>query len=552
MEEWGIRMNAVIKAVAPTTKPQVKSAQSTGNASDDLKPRRSEELVIALSGPVGCGIPSVKDALAATLEERGYEVVHIKVSLSFEELSKRCAIQDEEAPPGVTNEAFLRIWHLQTLGNKLRTKLGDDMGAQLAIKAISLDRGERHPKVQVPDVVPEKVAYVIDQLKHPKEVALLRSVYDNMFYVVGVLSGFGQRKDELKKSMPEDLAVQLMHRDRAETHDDKNKSDNNGQQLERTLKLADFFISNSRRNIGLLKEPIKRFIGLIHGDTGLTPTAKEFGMYAAYSAGLRSACLSRQVGAAIVDRLGNIISTGCNDVPRAGGGLYDTSSHPDNRCFNKEGLCFNDKHKNMLRDEVVQTLQKVGNLNTKDANVLADAIRSNTRIKDLIEFSRAVHAEMDAIIQSARKGNPSIQGSFLFTTTYPCHSCARHIVAAGIRAVYFIEPYEKSLANDLHEDAIDHEPVNDADWNSDTSFDKVAFLHFEGVAPARFTSLFYAMDGRKDSAGKMIRNPGGTNSKRVTEFLDNYKDLEIRVLQRLESIGNIDPEQPPPEQPQAA
>ncbi|RDI96857.1 deoxycytidylate deaminase [Dyella solisilvae] len=536
-----------MKVVAPAAKPKVKSGPSAGNASDELRSRRSEELIIALSGPVGCGIPSVKDTLEEALSERGYQVVHIKVSSAFEELAQRHTIQDEEAPPNVTNAAFLRIWRLQTLGNKLRTKLGDDMGAQLAIKAISLDRGERHPNKQVPDVVPEKVAYIIDQLKHPKEVALLRSVYDNMLYVVGVLSGFGQRKDELKKSMPEDFAVRLMHRDRAETHDDKSKSDNNGQQLERTLKLADFFVSNSRRNIGLLKEPIKRFVGLVHGDTGLTPTAKECGMYAAYSAGLRSACLSRQVGAAIVDRFGNIISTGCNDVPRAGGGLYDTNSYPDNRCFHKEGLCFNDKHKNMLRDEVVETLQKAGNLDFAEAVRVADAIRSGTRIKDLIEFSRAVHAEMDAIIQSARRGNPSIQGSFLFTTTYPCHSCARHIVAAGIRAVYFIEPYEKSLALDLHDDSIDHEPSADADWNSDAPFDKVAFLHFEGVAPARFASLFFAMDGRKDSEGRLIKNPGGTNSKRVTEFLDNYKDLEMRVLARLESIENAGSGLPPEE-----
>jgi len=541
-----------MKPVAVATKPQAKSGQSAGNASDDLKSRRSEELIVALSGPVGSGIPSVVGALKEVLNARGYEVVHIKVSSYFEELANRYAIQYTEADLHVTNEAFLRIWRLQTLGNKLRTKLGDDMGAQLAIKAISLDRSERHPRIPVPDLVPEKVAYVIDQLKHPKEVALLRSVYDNMFYVVGVLSGFDQRKNELQKVMAEDLAVQLMHRDRAETHDDKIRSDNNGQQLERTLKLADFFISNSRRNIGLLKGPIKRFVGLIHGDTGLTPTAKECGMYAAYSAGLRSACLSRQVGASIVDRFGNIISTGCNDVPRAGGGLYDASSHPDNRCFQKEGLCFNDKHKNLLRDEVVRTLKEVGKLSVEDARNLADAIRSNTRIKDLIEFSRAVHAEMDAIIQSARKGNPSIQGSFLFTTTYPCHSCARHIVAAGIRAVYFIEPYEKSLANDLHSDSIDHEPAADANWNSDAPFEKVAFLHFEGVAPARFASLFYAMEGRKDSAGKMIENPGGANSKRVTEFLDNYKDLEVRVLKRLESIEGPGPDPASSGKPAAA
>ncbi|MDE1895085.1 MAG: hypothetical protein KGJ96_10930 [Xanthomonadaceae bacterium] len=527
-------MNAIVKAVPSGPVPQTKSDSSSSNASDDLKSRRSEELIIALSGPVGCGIPAIRDTLMDVLAERGYEVVPIKVSAEFEELAKSFDITIDD-DPGFYNTEFKRIWRAQSIGNLLRTKLGDDMGAQLAVRQISTDRTRRYEGKTIPEIVPSKVAYVIDQLKHPREVALLRSIYDNMFYVIGALSGFQQRKLELQKKMPEDLAVRLMHRDKAETHSARGLSDNAGQQLEKTLKLADFFISNARRNLTLLKEPIQRFIGLIHGDTGLTPTAKECGMFAAYSAGLKSACLSRQVGAAIVDRYGNIISTGCNDVPRAGGGLYDASSGPnDYRCINKEKLCFNDKYKDELRDQIVTALQG-GGLDADKAATIASEIRENSRIKDLIEFSRAVHAEMDAIIQSARKGNPSIQGSFLFTTTYPCHSCARHIVAAGIRAVYFIEPYEKSLAIELHEDAIEHEPSSgDADWTSDAPFEKVAFLHFEGVAPSRFTSLFYALDNRKDKAGRMIANPGGMNTKRVTEFLDNYKDLESRVVKRLQ------------------
>ena len=42
----------------------------------------------------------------------------------------------------------------------------------------------------------------------------------------------------------------------------------------------------------------------------------------------------------------------------------------------------------------------------------------------------------------------------LFATTFPCHHCARHIVAAGIRRVVYVAPYAKSRAVDLHDDAI--------------------------------------------------------------------------------------------------
>ena len=44
-------------------------------------------------------------------------------------------------------------------------------------------------------------------------------------------------------------------------------------------------------------------------------------MYMAFSAALRSADLSRQVGA-VVTKGNQVLATGANDCPRAGGGLY--------------------------------------------------------------------------------------------------------------------------------------------------------------------------------------------------------------------------------------
>jgi deoxycytidylate deaminase len=74
-------------------------------------------------------------------------------------------------------------------------------------------------------------------------------------------------------------------------------------------------------------------------------------------------------------------------------------------------------------------------------------------IKDLTEFGRSVHAEMSAVLDAARRGVP-IGGCTLYTTTFPCHNCARHLIGAGIRRVVFIEPYEKSRAEDLHEESV--------------------------------------------------------------------------------------------------
>lgn len=517
-------MNAVVPLPAAGKSA---SRQKSSNASDDLKKRHSPELVIALSGPVGSGMDLVINSLTGVLTQRNYEVVRVKVTSKFSEVAEQLGIVVPKAQVGDECE---RISNMMNLGNQLRERLGEDLGAQLAVRAIAIDRSNKHPDDDYSAIEPKRVAYIIDQLKHPREAALLRSVYGSMFYLIGVLCGYERRKRNL--SMPADKAEQLMERDKAE-------SDNkNGQQLEKTLKLADFFVRNAHQNTSMLDKAMERFAGLVHGEAGLTPNRHERGMYAAYTAGLRSACLSRQVGASIMSPHGEIISSGCNDVPKAGGGLYEPHPEHDHRCvFLEGGLCFNDRTKDELRDDIRRVLINQ-NIPPADAQRFADAIRNESRLKDLIEFSRSVHAEMDSIVKLARAGGQGIQGSILFTTTYPCHNCARHIVASGIRAVYFIEPYGKSLAEKLHSDAIDHEPEEDPDWTNPL-FSRVAFLHFEGVAPHRFASLFSVAADRKDGKGTAIKTTPASSLQREPESLDNYREIEGRIIERLVEKGAI-------------
>lgn len=514
---------AKLRAVEAAQPSVRKVKQNSTDAAATTQERRSEELVFALSGPVGCGLNDVRAVLQQVLESHGYEVVIVKISKHFRDLAKSLGVNDS------TSEAqceYDRISRYQDLGNDLRAVVGDDLGAQIAISTISLDRAEKHKGVEIAAIRPGRVAYIIDQLKNPKEASLLKDVYGNLFFLIGVLAGYERRRQNLVAGMSRPQAETLIERDRAEVG-------NGGQQLEKTLKFADFFVRNSHNNTEELRQPLLRFIELLHGKNGLSPTLLERGMYAAYSAGLRSACLSRQVGSAILDTNGNVLATGCNDVPRAGGGLYGLSL-PDHRCvFREGGRCFNDRQKDKLRDEIAHLLSSETELSLVEAQAVAQKIRSSTRLGDLIEFSRAVHAEMDALISVARKGGVGVRGSLLFTTTYPCHNCARHIVAAGISSVYFIEPYGKSLARELHDDAIAH----DLDIGSAALADgngKVAFLHFEGVAPRRFSDLFTSIDSRKDSNGNAVGYTASTAQQKSPEFLDNYRELETRVFERLE------------------
>lgn len=77
-----------------------------------------------------------------------------------------------------------------------------------------------------------------------------------------------------------------------------------------------------------------------------------------------------------------------------------------------------------------------------------------------IDYIRAVHAEMAALTDAARHG-VSTKGCVLYTTTFPCHDCAKHIVASGIQRVVYVEPYPKSLVQEFYSDSITADSGNE-------------------------------------------------------------------------------------------
>jgi len=64
------------------------------------------------------------------------------------------------------------------------------------------------------------------------------------------------------------------------------------------------------------------------------------------------------------------------------------------------------------------------------------------------ELCRGIHAEQNAIIQAALHG-VSIKDASLFCTNQPCSICAKMIINAGIKAIYYHSGYADSLAMDL-------------------------------------------------------------------------------------------------------
>lgn len=204
----------------------------------------------------------------------------------------------------------------------------------------------------------------------------------------------------------------------------------------------------------------------------------------AASASLRSLDTSRQVGAAIFSDRGEIIALGSNEVPKSGGGTYWGDEPEAHRDFD-EGQDANSTQKRRILYDIVDKLHLSGFIAGDSTQSIFEKV-SNTKsiddalVMDITEYGRMTHAEMNAITDAARLGRATAD-AVLFCTTFPCHNCAKHIVAAGISRVVFIEPYPKSKALELHYDSISFDYTDDK---------KVVFEHFHGISPRRYRDIF--------------------------------------------------------------
>jgi len=518
------------EAAKPLTTPAADPTGDVAEQSDDLRKMaeiirdtHTEELVLSLCGFIGTDIHMVAKRLKHILENTfDYPTDIILLSDHIKER--------HETAKGMTKENTPYYDYTMKLiegGNALREKYENAILAELAVQKIAF--GRHKEKGDGVAFKPRRRCYIIDSIKNIEELELLRIVYRDIHYAIGVFSSMDMRRDRLKrKSLKEAQIDTLIDRDSGEEIP-------HGQKVRDTFTQSDFFLRLDSYSMEELDSRLERFLHLVFATKVITPTVEETAMYQASSAAGNSACLSRQVGAALTDEAGEVLSIGWNDVPRAGGGLYtSTLSDPlaknDNRCFNIGQGCWNDKEKNAISEELVNALI--------DEELIADSMRAvayekirKSKIKELVEFSRAIHAEMHAIITGCLHAADRVREGMLFITTYPCHNCARHIIVAGIRKVYYIEPYRKSLTTKLHADAITED---------ESDKQKVTILMYDGIAPSRYLQLFKMYNHkRKDSSGTgdPIEPNLKTAKPKTTLSLEAIPVLEMTVSEQLKRKG---------------
>jgi deoxycytidylate deaminase len=505
--------------------PKVPRASESGAPNGSpLSPRPCPEVVIGLVGPVGIDLDPIVAAISRQLEAVQYAAKPIRLSAKLGEFFT----EDHSHKP--EDE---RIASLMDAGTRLREK--SERGDAVALLGIAEIRRIRAEELEGST---EGNAYILRSLKHPHEVQTLRSVYGRGFFLISAytprearVSAMAEKITRSQHGNPSQArakAESIVERDEQEENTDL------GQDVKDAFPLADLFIDG--RDKSSFEPEIRRFIELVFGNLFHTPTKDEHGMYHARSAALRSADLGRQVGAAISASSGELLSLGCNDVPKAGGDLYWPGDEGDARDFQRGFDPIVEERKQIL-SELLAGLKKAGVLSEKyssDKSIapLVTALTSGdkrkalkgARVMNLLEFGRCVHAEMAAITSAARLG-VAIKGATLFTTTFPCHMCARHIVSCGISRVVYVEPYPKSRARHLHGDAIQVDAQKPLPG-------PVTFEPFVGIAPRQYQEIFDAQNLRKDDAGNIFnwRAKGTRPKPRFIRFTNTYRDLEDAIV----------------------
>lgn len=465
------------------------------------------ELVLGIIATVGTDTKGVIKDITDQLAFFKYKVEEIVVS-------KQIISQFESDPPLFTSE-YDRISHYMNLGNEIRAT-SDDMSIlargvarQIYLTRIPDENEKPQPK--------KRCAYIVNSLKNPDEVDFMRQTYGDAFHLIGVTSDYERRLKYLmeRKGISKPDAQALLARDEDIAQ---------GQHTRDAFQHADYFI-NVTENTDHTYNSVARLIDLLFGSPFISPGFDEYAMFMAYATSLRSADLSRQVGAVVANNQ-EILAMGVNDCPRAGGGLYwpiQTSGGKYEDEENGRDYTLGYDSNKIEQEKIIKSV-----LSELDVEISQENIQKVKKagIGDLTEYGRVVHGEMEALLSCARN-NISCRGATMYVTTFPCHNCAKHIIAAGVKRVVYIEPYPKSKALDFYRAEISAGKPDER---------KVVFEPFVGVGPQRFVDLFalsstkwYARR-RKNKDGRTVEWKREKAELRNPAALFNYLDSEEQAL----------------------
>lgn len=306
-------------------------------------------MIIGLTGKNGAG----KGEVAHFLKERGFHYLSLSDVLRTDLRAKRKPITRQM---------------LVALGNQLRVQQGAGILAERLLSKMDVDKN-----------------YVVDSIRHPAEVEVLRRRQDFVLLRVDAplklrfmrLKHRGREKDP--KTFREFLALEQKE---SKSHIQED------QQLQRTLRMANQVVRNNG-SLATLEATLRKLLVAL-SKKNKRPDWDDYFMGIAKVVALRSNCIKRKVAAVIVkDR--RVISTGYNGTPR---GIKNCNEGGCPRCNRYEA----------------------------QGSHLEECFCS--------------HAEENAITQAAYHG-VHLREAVLYTTFSPCVICTKMIINTGIKKVIY-------------------------------------------------------------------------------------------------------------------
>jgi deoxycytidylate deaminase len=412
-------------------------------------------------------------------------------------------------------DALRKVWDVAN-GNRNR----GDAGAFVAMVDIIRWRAQINSGMDstTPGLEPlDSHAFLIDSIKHPDELDRLRRTYGPAFVSIGVFAPRESRREALEAELHPNEDVDFVERLMGRDEDDVPL----GQHVADAFYLTDFIVDVTR-DPKEIRSALRRLIELLLGNVLITPEPDEYGMFLARAAQVRSSSLARQIGAAVLRNDGTVVSLGTNEVPKpiVGGQYWPADDVREGRdkdykmSGSQDVVDTSDWWRQRMLSDVIEKLNSAGLFgerfkdNSADDRYASlvydhDGILRKTLIRQDIDYIRAVHAEAAAIVDAGRH-NISLLETTMYATTFPCHECARHIVAAGVAEVVYLEPYPKSGVRVLFNDSISVDPLEKERSVPPQERKRVVFRTFVGVAPPRYLEFFSLGSRPRKQKGKPI------------------------------------------------
>jgi len=337
---------------------------------------------------------------------------------------------------------------------------------------------------------------VIDSLKNPFEIVYFKEKY-SAYYTFSI-----HAKDEIIYSrFKNESEIKEIHKReiyKLDTEKQKDsldsKEDFNSQNIIECIQRSDIYIDNNKDKKDSLYKQIFKYLSLIIHPGLITPSKDETIMQLALNAKFNSGCISRQVGAVVLNKYDSVKSVGWNEVPegqipcnlRSHGELLNNSQLLDYSSYEKQKVRKEDAFKYIYKTKEGYIKDKLPHQISNEKG-LPDSfcfkqIQNNIDNNKNQVYTRSLHAEENAFLQLAKYGNTKIIDGQLFTTASPCFLCAKKAYQLGIRRVVYIEAYP-----DISNDQI-----------FACGFKETEIVHFRGAIGLAYQKLYEPMFSYKD------------------------------------------------------